>query len=174
MMLSKPIMAHGQEVTEITLTSPTGPQIRAARALPYWMDCDNSVAINTEAASRLLVACAAIPQSSVDQLAAVDRNRLYFEILGFFMNKETDDEVQLPFDLKEPAGKFTREIKALPYWLSVDGLVTINTDVASKYLLHCSGRKQEELDELSARELNTLYWAVAGFFLGGTSGRQAN
>ena len=174
MKLSKPILAHGQEVTEITLKAPTGPQIRAARAFPYWTDGDNLMAINTEAASRLLVACAAIPQSSVDQLAAVDRNRLYWELVGFFLNKETDDEVQLPFDLKEPSGKFTREVKALPYWLSADGSMTINTDVASKYLLHCSGKEQAVLDELSASEINTLYLAVAGFFLGGTSGTQAS
>lgn len=169
MKLSKPIMAHGQELTEIILKSPTGPQIRAARALPYWMAGDNAMAINTEAASRLLVACAAIPQSSVDQLAAVDRNQLYWEVAGFFLGQESEDEVQLPFDLKEPTGKFTREVKALPYWVSPDGSMTINTDAAAKYLLHCSGKEQEALDELSAREINSLYWAVAGFFLGGTS-----
>jgi len=174
MKLSKPIMAHGQQLTEITLKSPTGQQIRAARALPYWMAGDNAMAINTEAASRLLVACAAIPQSSVDQLAAVDRNQLYWEVVGFFLGQESEEEVQLPFDLKEPGGKFTREVKALPYWVSPDGSMTINTDAAAKYLVHCSGKDQESLDELSAREINSLYWAIAGFFLGGTSETQAS
>ncbi len=174
MKLSKPIMAHGQELTEITLKSPTAPQIRAARALPYWMARDESMAINTEAASRLLVACAAIPQSSVDQLAAVDRNQLYWEVVGFFLGQESEDEVQLSFELKEPGGKFTREVKALPYWVSPDGSMTINTDAAAKYLVHCSGKDQESLDELSAREINSLYWAIAGFFLGGTSETQAS
>ncbi len=35
-------------------------------------------------------------------------------------------------------------------------------------------RAVELLDELSARELNSVYWAVAGFFWGGTSETQAS
>lgn len=87
MKLSRPIQAHGETLTELTLREPTGKDIRTAGA-PYKMEFTASggqlMHIDTEAVARLISALAGIPPSSVDQLTAKDFNAAQAEVISFF------------------------------------------------------------------------------------------
>lgn len=80
--LSKPITAHGNEVTALTLRLPTGKDISAC-GVPYKLAADGEMSINAPAMHRMIAQLAAVPPSSVDQMAAGDWNRAAMLVLGF-------------------------------------------------------------------------------------------
>ena len=83
--LSAPIQAHGVEVTQLELRRPTVKEARAIKALPYKMDKDESVALDLDVAAKYIAVCAAIPQSSVEQLDLSDLNTAAWNIVSFFL-----------------------------------------------------------------------------------------
>ncbi|MBA6095595.1 phage tail assembly protein [Pseudomonas juntendi] len=83
--LSAPIQAHGVEVTQLELRRPTVKEARAIKALPYKMDKDEAVALDLDVAAKYIAVCAAIPQSSVEQLDLADLNNAAWTIAGFFL-----------------------------------------------------------------------------------------
>lgn len=83
--LSAPIRAYDDEVVELTLRRPTPLDARQIKALPYAIDKDETVAVNTDVAAKYIAVCAGIPPSSVNQLDLVDFNALCWMIVGFFM-----------------------------------------------------------------------------------------
>jgi hypothetical protein len=87
MKLKKPITAHGDEVTEITLKEPTGQDCRAVGGLPYSIAADETVSINAAVAMKYIGRCAGLPPSSVDQICPSDLNTLCWEIAGFFLSE---------------------------------------------------------------------------------------
>ncbi|OMG79347.1 phage tail assembly protein [Achromobacter xylosoxidans] len=85
--LSKPITAHDEELTALTLRKLGPADARAVRALPYHIASDESVHIDPEAAAKYIVRMARIPMSSVDQLELSDFNGLAWMVAGFFLNQ---------------------------------------------------------------------------------------
>lgn len=83
--LNTPIQAHGEELKALEIRRPTVQDCRAIKSLPYKIEKDESVGLDLDVAAKYIAVCAAIPPSSVDQLALVDLNNLAWTIAGFFM-----------------------------------------------------------------------------------------
>jgi hypothetical protein len=84
--LATPIMAHGEQLTKLTVRRPTVQEVRAIKALPYKIDKDEAVTLDMDVAAKYIAVCAGIPPSSVEQLDLSDLNTLSWEIAGFFMS----------------------------------------------------------------------------------------
>lgn len=82
--LSRPVMAHGEEVGSLELSVPTGQQV-CDFGLPYSMTADGEVTLNMKSVKRYIVALAAVPASTVDQMAPTDINTIAWEVAGFFL-----------------------------------------------------------------------------------------
>lgn len=88
--LRKPIQAHGQTLTELTLRKPIGKEIRVA-GMPYVLmnvGEEGGIRISGESCARLISMVAQIPTSSVDQLDADDFNDAAMGIISFFVDAE--------------------------------------------------------------------------------------
>lgn len=83
------IKAHSEEVRELTLRELTGADVRAVKALPYRVGADESLSLDMDAAAKYISRMAAIPLSSVDQLALSDLNELAWKVAGFFLSSES-------------------------------------------------------------------------------------
>lgn len=73
------------------------------------------------------------------------------------------NEVQ-SLSLRRPTGKDVREI-GLPYKMMVDESVTVQTEVAAKYISRLAAIPMSSVDAIDPADFNTLAWAVAGFFM---------
>lgn len=67
--------------------------------------------------------------------------------------------------LRRPTAKEARAIKALPYKIDADQAVSLDLDVAAKYIAACAEIPPSSVDQLDLADLNTLAWQVAGFFM---------
>lgn len=67
--------------------------------------------------------------------------------------------------LRRPTSKEARAIKALPYRMGMDESISIDLDVAAKYIVECAGIPASSVDQLDLADLNSLAWKVAGFFM---------
>jgi hypothetical protein len=83
--LSMPILAHDEQVLELTLRRPTVAEVRAIKALPYKIDKNEDVSLDMDVAAKYIAVCAGIPAPSVNQLDLADLNNLAWAIAGFFM-----------------------------------------------------------------------------------------
>jgi hypothetical protein len=85
--LSKPITAHGAEVTELELREPTGQEIIDI-GFPYLIvigdDDDQAMRIQVKTVGKYISKLAAIPPSSVGMLSPNDISQLAGVVLGFF------------------------------------------------------------------------------------------
>lgn len=81
-VLSKPISAHAEEVTTLTLRAPTGKDLRSC-GVPYKLTSDAEMTIEAAGMHRMISALAGIPPSAVDQLAAGDWNACAMAVLDF-------------------------------------------------------------------------------------------
>lgn len=72
--------------------------------------------------------------------------------------------------LRRPTVPECRAIKALPYSIDKDEAVSLNLDVAAKYIAVCSAIPPTSVNTLDLNDLNSLAWEVAGFFLTPASG----
>ena len=84
--LSRPIKAHGEEVTELSIRRPTTQEARAIKLLPYTLGESGHPVADLEVAAKYLAVCAAIPAGSVNELDLSDLNTLAWMIVGFFLN----------------------------------------------------------------------------------------
>lgn len=84
--LSRPIKAHGVEVTELSIRRPTTQEARAIKLLPYTLGETGHPVADLEVAAKYLAVCAAIPAGSVNELDLSDLNTLAWMIVGFFLN----------------------------------------------------------------------------------------
>ena len=82
--LSKPIEAHGETLTELTLREPSGKDIRTF-GMPYRVGAeDGSVIIDAAAMHRYIAGLAAVPPSAVDKMSPLDWTAVMAAVLGFF------------------------------------------------------------------------------------------
>lgn len=80
--LSKPITAHGAEVSELTLREPNSDDVDRC-GYPMAID-GSSVTPQAASISRLIARLSGIPPSSVKQLSMPDYNAAMGAVLGFF------------------------------------------------------------------------------------------
>lgn len=81
--LSKPISAHGADISEIELAEPSGKDVREL-GFPYKHYADGSIQFLADKTSAYLVRLAKIPLSSVDQMTPADINNAAMVISNFF------------------------------------------------------------------------------------------
>lgn len=67
--------------------------------------------------------------------------------------------------LRRPTVPECRAIKALPYIIDKEESVTLDLEVAAKYIAVCGAIPQSSVNQLDLHDLNNLAWTVAGFFL---------
>ncbi len=75
--------------------------------------------------------------------------------------------------LRRPTVQEVRAIKALPYRIGKDEEVSLDMDVAAKYIAVCAGIPPSSVNQLDLADLNTLSWEVAGFFMSPASATSA-
>ena len=66
--------------------------------------------------------------------------------------------------LRRPTVVECRAIKSLPYTIGKDEEVSLNLDVAAKYIAVCSAIPATSVNQLDLADLNSLAWEVVGFF----------
>jgi len=71
--------------------------------------------------------------------------------------------------LRRPTVQEVRAIKALPYKIDKGEDVSLDMDVAAKYIAVCAGIPPSSVNQLDLSDLKTLSWAVAGFFMSAAS-----
>ena len=67
--------------------------------------------------------------------------------------------------LRRPTTRECRTIGQLPYRIEKDESVGLNLDIAAKYIVVCAEIPSSSVDQLEVADLNTLAWALAGFFM---------
>ncbi|MEE1920295.1 phage tail assembly protein [Pseudomonas asiatica] len=78
---------------------------------------------------------------------------------------EAHGESKQELTLRRPTVQEVRTIKALPYRIDKNEEVTLDMDVAAKYIAVCAGIPPSSVNQLDLVDLNTASWVVAGFFM---------
>jgi hypothetical protein len=78
---------------------------------------------------------------------------------------QAHDEQVLELTLRRPTVAEVRALKALPYKIDKNEDVSLDLDVAAKYIAVCAGIPASSVNQLDLADLNNLAWAVAGFFM---------
>lgn len=85
--LSRPIQAHGEEVTELDLREPTGEDV-IALGYPYLIvigdDDSQAMEIRAKVIARYVAKLAGIPPSAINKVSPGDFSRLTGAVMGFF------------------------------------------------------------------------------------------
>lgn len=82
--LATPIEAHGETLSELTLRTPNGKDIRVT-GMPFRMSSsDESIITDAAVVHRYIANLAGIPPSAVDRLSPVDFFAAMGVVLGFF------------------------------------------------------------------------------------------
>ncbi|RJG06246.1 phage tail assembly protein [Noviherbaspirillum cavernae] len=85
--LSKPIIAHGAEVSELDLADPTSEDVMEL-GYPYLVvpsDTDDTgIELRPKVVGRYVSRLAKIPMSSVKQMAIADLQQMQGVVMGFF------------------------------------------------------------------------------------------
>ena len=82
---------------------------------------------------------------------------------------EAHGEPLLELTLRRPTVQEVRTIKALPYKVDKGEEVSLDMDVAAKYIAVCAGIPPSSVNQLDLADLNALSWAVASFFMSAAS-----
>lgn len=96
--LRTPITAHGETLHELQVRRPTAQECREIRAFPYTLGQDGLPVAAVDVAAKYICRCAAIPESSVNQLHLGDLNHLTWKIIGFFVSQESEPELDQATD----------------------------------------------------------------------------
>ena len=78
---------------------------------------------------------------------------------------EAHGEPLTELNLRRPTVQEVRAIKALPYKIDKSEEVSLDMDVAAKYIAVCAGIPPSSVNQLDLADLNALSWAVASFFM---------
>lgn len=74
-------------------------------------------------------------------------------------------------ELRRPTVQEVRAIKALPYKMDKDEAVTLDMEVAAKYIAVCAHIPPSSVNQLDLADLNNAAWTVAGFFMAPASAK---
>jgi len=79
------------------------------------------------------------------------------------------DQELSELNLRRPTVPEVRAIKALPYKIDKDEAISLDMDVAAKYIAVCAAIPPSAVNQLDLSDLNTLAWEIAGFFMSAAS-----
>lgn len=82
---------------------------------------------------------------------------------------EAHGEPLTELNLRRPTVQEVRAIKALPYKIDKSEEVSLDMDVAAKYIAVCAGIPPSSVNQLDLADLNALSWTVASFFMSAAS-----
>lgn len=82
---------------------------------------------------------------------------------------EAHGEPLTELTMRRPTVQEVRAIKALPYKIDKNEEVSLDMDVAAKYIAVCAGIPPSSVNQLDLADLNSLSWAVASFFMSAAS-----
>ena len=82
---------------------------------------------------------------------------------------EAHGEPVTELTMRRPTVQEVRAIKALPYKIDKNEEVSLDMDVAAKYIAVCAGIPPSSVNQLDLADLNSLSWAVASFFMSAAS-----
>ncbi|CAH0153220.1 phage tail assembly protein [Pseudomonas mediterranea] len=82
---------------------------------------------------------------------------------------EAHGEQVTELTLRRPTVQEVRTIKALPYKIDKNEEVSLDMDVAAKYIAVCAAIPPSSVNQLDLADLNALSWAVASFFMSAAS-----
>ena len=82
---------------------------------------------------------------------------------------EAHGEPVTELTMRRPTVQEVRAIKALPYKIDKNEEVSLDMDVAAKYIAVCAGIPPSSVNQLDLADLNALSWAVASFFMSAAS-----
>lgn len=82
---------------------------------------------------------------------------------------EAHGEPLTALNLRRPTVQEVRAIKALPYKIDKNEEVSLDMDVAAKYIAVCAGIPPSSVNQLDLSDLNMLSWQVASFFMSAAS-----
>ncbi|WDH24109.1 phage tail assembly protein [Pseudomonas chlororaphis] len=82
---------------------------------------------------------------------------------------EAHGEALTELTLRRPTVQEVRAIKALPYKIDKNEEVSLDMDVAAKYIAVCAGIPPSSVNQLDLADLNSLSWSVASFFMSAAS-----
>ena len=88
--LTKPIRAHGETLSELTLRPPTVKELRSTGS-PYKGSAGAAIAADYEVCANLISSICGIPNSSVDELSGRDFNLLAMTLVGFTVGATAED-----------------------------------------------------------------------------------
>lgn len=86
---------------------------------------------------------------------------------------EAHGEPVIELTMRRPTVQEVRAIKALPYKIDKNEEVSLDMDVAAKYIAVCAGIPPSSVNQLDLADLNALSWAVASFFMSAASSPSA-
>ncbi|MCW8918908.1 MAG: phage tail assembly protein [Gammaproteobacteria bacterium] len=89
--LSRPIQAHNEELSQLTLREPTGEDVERL-GIPATMGADESLSMNGKVICAYIVRLGKIPRTSVQQMAPADITACWTELLPFFFPSSSDGE----------------------------------------------------------------------------------
>lgn len=84
--LSKPIKAHGEDISELTLREPTVKDTIEV-GQPFLIivgEGETGIRIQNKTVAAYIVRLAAVPQSTVEQMSLADFSAAQSAVLGFF------------------------------------------------------------------------------------------
>jgi len=82
--LNNPVTAHGETVSVLEFTEPTGKDVREL-GYPYQMNQDESIKLQAHIIAKYIVKLANVPLSTVDQMSPGDLNSAGWLVAGFFL-----------------------------------------------------------------------------------------
>lgn len=82
---------------------------------------------------------------------------------------EAHGEPVTELTMRRPTVQEVRAIKALPYKIDKNEEVSLDMDVAAKYIAVCADIPPSSVNQLDLADLNSLSWAVASFFMSAAS-----
>lgn len=81
--LTRPVQAHGQDVSQLTMREPTGKDIRRI-GMPMAIGEGGAVTILAEPCARYMVELAAVPPSTIDAMPPADFTSCCMAVMSFF------------------------------------------------------------------------------------------
>ncbi|MPQ67812.1 MULTISPECIES: phage tail assembly protein [unclassified Pseudomonas] len=82
---------------------------------------------------------------------------------------QANGEELTELELRRPTVAEVRAIKALPYKIDKNEDISLDMEVAAKYIAVCAGIPPSSVNQLDLSDLNSLSWTVTGFFMSAAS-----
>ncbi|WP_311779053.1 phage tail assembly protein [Pantoea sp. YU22] len=88
-LLSKPIMAHGEKIHVLEMRPPTFDEIET-HGFPFTITSKGDIKLDTGAALPYVYLLAEIPRSSAAAMTAADLYKSAMSVMGFFTHSEAE------------------------------------------------------------------------------------